>query len=103
MARGKRNPAAPVVQATESAPAAGVQAAALDEAAGKSPEDPAHAEFAVGGVSQPGALAEGFKEPGPAVKRIKTIPMIRTEDGKPADVHPDEVEHMKQHGWEVKE
>lgn len=103
MARGKRNPGAQVVQAAEPAPAAGVQAAAPDDAAVKQIEDPAHAEFAVDSVSQPGALADGLKEPGPAVKRIKTVSMIRTEDGKPADVHPDEVEHMKQHGWEVKE
>lgn len=33
--------------------------------------------------------------------KTKTVPMAR--EGKTADVHPNEVEHMKQHGWEVKE
>lgn len=28
-----------------------------------------------------------------------TIRMFRSDDGKTADIHPDEVEHMKLHGW----
>ena len=32
-----------------------------------------------------------------------TVKMIRTEDGKTGDIHPDEVEHMTAHGWEVVE
>lgn len=99
MPRGQRNSQKPAQ--AQDAQASGQQ----DEAAKhhEVKEDPAHAEFAADSGSQPGELAEGFKEPGPAVKRIKTIPMVRTEDGKPADVHPDEVEHMKLHGWEMKE
>lgn len=46
---------------------------------------------------------EPVATPQKATPKLKTIPMIRTDDGKPADVHPDEVEHMKLHGWEVKE
>lgn len=30
-----------------------------------------------------------------------TIRMFRSDDDKTADVHPDEVEHMKLHGWEI--
>jgi hypothetical protein len=29
----------------------------------------------------------------------KTDLVKMTRDGKSADVHPNEVEHMKQHGW----
>ncbi len=29
----------------------------------------------------------------------KTTLLKMTRDGKSADVHPNEVEHMKQHGW----
>lgn len=32
-----------------------------------------------------------------------TIRMIRQDDGKTGDIHPDEVENMKAHGWEVVE
>jgi len=28
-----------------------------------------------------------------------TIPMTHMDTGKTADVHPNEVAHMKQHGW----
>jgi hypothetical protein len=31
---------------------------------------------------------------------MKTIPMKRNEDGKTADVHPDEVDNMKAVGFE---
>lgn len=34
---------------------------------------------------------------------IRTIPMIRVDDGKTADVHPDEVENWKPHGWAIDE
>lgn len=30
-----------------------------------------------------------------------TVRMIRTDDGKTGDIHPDEVEHMIKHGWQV--
>lgn len=30
-----------------------------------------------------------------------TVRMIRTEDGKTGDIHPDEVEHMIAHGWQL--
>ena len=30
-----------------------------------------------------------------------TIRMFRSADSKTADIHPDEVEHMKMHGWEI--
>ena len=33
-------------------------------------------------------------------KKADTVPMVR-EDGKTADVHPDEVENMKLYGWSV--
>jgi hypothetical protein len=32
-----------------------------------------------------------------------TIRMIRHDDGKTGDIHPNEVEHMKAHGWTVAE
>lgn len=32
-----------------------------------------------------------------------TIRMIRIGDGKPADIHPDEVAHMLAHGWSLVE
>ena len=32
-----------------------------------------------------------------------TVRMIRTEDGKTGDIHPDEVEHMTAHGWQIDE
>lgn len=30
-----------------------------------------------------------------------TVKMTRTSDGKTADIHPDEVAHMRRHGWQV--
>lgn len=34
---------------------------------------------------------------------IRTIPMIRVDDGKTADVHPDEVENWTPFGWAIDE
>jgi hypothetical protein len=34
---------------------------------------------------------------------IRTVPMIRADDGKTADVYPDEVENWRPHGWEIDE
>ena len=34
-------------------------------------------------------------------QETKLIKMVR-EDGKTADVHPDEVDNMRPHGWTVK-
>lgn len=34
---------------------------------------------------------------------IRTIPMIRADDGKTADVHPDEVENWTPFGWAIDE
>lgn len=32
-----------------------------------------------------------------------TVEMVRTADGKTANVHPDEVAHMRRYGWQVVE
>lgn len=34
---------------------------------------------------------------------IQTVRMVRTEDGKTGDIHPDEVESMRAFGWIVDE
>ena len=43
-------------------------------------------------------------EDGATVDAVKTIAMIKVENGqdKTADVHPNEVDHMQQHGWSLK-
>ena len=37
------------------------------------------------------------------VEPIKTVRMVQIDDGKTGDIHPDEVEHMKAHGWQIAE
>lgn len=34
---------------------------------------------------------------------IQTVRMVRTEDGKTGDIHPEEVENMRAFGWIVDE
>lgn len=32
---------------------------------------------------------------------IKTVRMVRIDDGKTGDIHPDEVENMQAYGWQI--
>ncbi|MBB4063677.1 hypothetical protein [Gellertiella hungarica] len=35
------------------------------------------------------------------VAPIQTVRMVRLDDGKTGDIHPDEVEHMQAFGWRI--
>lgn len=33
--------------------------------------------------------------------QVKTVRMVRMDDGTTGDIHPDEVEHMQAYGWQI--